>query len=191
MLGFIDFRPNTYGRWGSILAFHSYSGQDDHRHSHYDSLEGTEPVPKHLDTFNSIIGARDAIDRSVKLIKFFVAGTKWEDGVKQFLEEDVFAITKGAQPANGDVDSNVGSCRSIASFSLEDQYIASMQQKLASLDGGFVEDLEAVRRAQAWAKHGRKLSMRRVMLVLLGLVLFVFGTILSALASRLVARKLF
>lgn len=85
-LGFIQFKPNTHGDWGPIRAFHTYKNQDEDRHSHYDGMgkSGEVPIPRKLDAFNEVIGARSAIDTSIKLINYYHAKTKWDDGVRQF-----------------------------------------------------------------------------------------------------------
>ena len=196
------FKSGTYGRWGSIISFHCYSGQDSDRHSHYDSLEGTAPVPKQLDTFNKIIGARDAIDTSAALIKFFANKTKWEDGVKQFLEQEVFALASGAKPANGDVDKSVGSCRggaaAVRAAAIDTrhdfEYMSGMQRKLASLEGGESgRDVEAMLPYNpVWARCGGKRSFLRLTLfALLGVLALVATIVSSAIMSRVVAKYLF
>ena len=104
LTGFIHFKPGTYGKFGPIIAFHSYHGQDEPRHAHYDAVDGHLPFPKKLDTFNGILGARDAIDATIKLVNFFVAKKNWDDGVKQFLADEVFALDANVQPGNTQVD---------------------------------------------------------------------------------------
>ncbi|KAL8707240.1 MAG: hypothetical protein Q9220_007683 [cf. Caloplaca sp. 1 TL-2023] len=104
--GYIRFKPNTFGDFGAIIAFHAYLGQNEARHEHYDTLlEGESlPTPKNVESFNNILGARNAIDASTKLINLFAAKTKWDDGVRQFLSDDVFVLDPNVQPANTDVD---------------------------------------------------------------------------------------
>lgn len=102
---YMVFKPGRYGKWGPVVVFHSYDGQKRDRHSHYDGLEtGALPVPKDLDSFNAILGARSAIEADTKLINYFAARTKWEDGVEHFLKTEVFAIDQEAKPANSQVD---------------------------------------------------------------------------------------
>ncbi|OTB05585.1 hypothetical protein M426DRAFT_260087 [Hypoxylon sp. CI-4A] len=103
--GYMTFKSGAYGDWGAIITFHSYGGQDSHRHAHYDGLEDKPlPVPKKLDSFNSIIGARNAIENCKTLINYFAGGTKWEDGVQSFLEKEVFPLDEQARPSNSQVD---------------------------------------------------------------------------------------
>ncbi|XDG01821.1 hypothetical protein ABKA04_001436 [Annulohypoxylon sp. FPYF3050] len=103
--GHLKFKPGTYGDWGSVKVFHCYGGQKTDKHSYYDGLQNSElPTPKELDTFNSILGARNAIDASRKLISYYADGINWEDGVQEFLATEVFGIDKDAKPANTDVD---------------------------------------------------------------------------------------
>ncbi|KAL8793411.1 MAG: hypothetical protein Q9195_003997 [Heterodermia aff. obscurata] len=102
--GFFHFKKGTYGRYGSIIAFHTYGGQDEPRHSHYDTTDGDLPLPRNLDSFNGVLGARDAIEASTKIINFVVAKTKWDEGVRQFLSDEVFALDEKVQPGNTQVD---------------------------------------------------------------------------------------
>jgi hypothetical protein len=138
--GYMTFKPGTYGDWGAIIVFHCYGGQDSDRHSYYDGLEGAPlPVPKNLNSFNSIIGARNAIEACKKLINYFADGTKWEDGVQTFLETEVFPIDKDARPSNSQVD-EAGPVsflvHQIAGVTSDSEYRAEFQRKLASLETG-------------------------------------------------------
>lgn len=65
-------------------------------------------MPRDLDTFNNIIGARDGIDKSRKLINFFAQKTKWEDGVRDFLDQEVFALDSNVTLSNSQVDERFG-----------------------------------------------------------------------------------
>ncbi|KAL9612990.1 MAG: hypothetical protein Q9167_002467 [Letrouitia subvulpina] len=175
---------------------------DDDRHSHYDSLEGVSPVPKQLSTFDKILGARDAIDKSAGLINFFTTQTKWEDGVKQFLEQEVFALAPNAKPANSEVDGNVGSCTMPTSaLAMSDtrnqdlEYVAGLQRKLASLEGNHSGglDIEAMHGSSLWARrtNGKRSLKRLAVYVLLGVFALVVAIMSSAVMSRLVAKTLF
>lgn len=42
-----------------------------------------------------------------KRINYYHAKTKWDDGVLQFLSDDIFALGKDVQPANTKVDPEV------------------------------------------------------------------------------------
>lgn len=108
--GYVRFdRPGTWGKLGPVVAFHSYVGQNADRHGHYDSLNGGAlPNPKDLNSFNGLLGARDAIDVCLTFINFYAAKTPWEAGVQQFLDGQVFALDPNAQPANSDVDQRLG-----------------------------------------------------------------------------------
>ena len=192
--GFIQFKSGTYGRWGPIISFHCYSGQDSERHSHYDSLEGAAPVPKQLSTFNKIIGARDAIDKSAELINLFTKEARWEDGAKQLLEQEVFALAPNAKPANKEVDGSVGPCvaggmtRACHDF----EYEAGLQRKLASLESDPIYDVEAIHSSPLWARrNGKTPLMRLVLFVLLGVFALIIAIFSSAIVSRVVAKLLF
>lgn len=139
---FMRFKPGIYGKWGPVIVFHSYDGQNKDRHKHYDGLEDRAlPVPKNLESFDSIIGARSAIESDTKLIDFFGAGTKWEDGVKDFLSREVFALDKDARPANAQVDES-GPYTSIVHKKMQISHVdydyeAGLQRKMMDLEAGF------------------------------------------------------
>ena len=101
-IGEILFKNGTWGRAGDILTFHCYAGQDDKKHTHYDELVGDMPKPKDLDTFNRIIGARTAIGYVTTLINFWYSKTNWQDGVEQFVHDQVFKLDANAQPGDND-----------------------------------------------------------------------------------------
>lgn len=194
--GFVQFKSGKYGRWGPVVSFHCYSGQDSVRHSHYDSLEGAVPIPKQLNTFNKIIGARDAVDKCAKLINFFTNVTKWEDGVKLFLEQDVFALAHNAKPANNEVDSNIGPCtaglRTVIDARHDFEYMAGLQQKVTSLENGPCHDVEAIPGNPMWLKPNWKRSLlRSALFVLLGVLAFLAAIVCGAAMSRVVAKVLF
>ncbi|KAI5369194.1 hypothetical protein Slin14017_G000730 [Septoria linicola] len=105
--GFLAFKAGTYGRFGEIETFHTYSGQDDTRRGHYDEIPGglaNLPKANNIDSFNTIIGARDAVDKSKTLINFWAANTIWENGVEQFLSDDVFKLDPNATVGDTSVD---------------------------------------------------------------------------------------
>ncbi|KAH7233172.1 hypothetical protein BKA59DRAFT_549499 [Fusarium tricinctum] len=141
--GYIRFRPDTYGDWGSIICFHTYNDQDGDRHGHYDDKDGEQdPDPKDVTTFNEMVGARNAIDGCTKLINLFINKTKWDDGVKQFLEDEIFVLDPCAKPSDHFTD------ESIISYVYQDRvksqefdYQAGLQRKLASLEEGSVISL--------------------------------------------------
>ncbi|KAF4337769.1 hypothetical protein FBEOM_8366 [Fusarium beomiforme] len=134
--GYIRFKPDTYGDWGSILCFHTYNDQDGDRHSHYDDKDGEQdPAPRDVTTFNEIIGARNAIDGCTKMINLFIKKTPWDKGVKQFLEDEIFVLDQYAKPSDHFTDETVVSyvCRE---RNEEAEYRAGLERKLASLEKG-------------------------------------------------------
>ncbi|KAK7211149.1 hypothetical protein V2G26_018327 [Clonostachys chloroleuca] len=106
--GYMHFQPGTHGDWGDVLCFHTYVGQSEWRHKHYDSMpQGYgEPSPRDLSTFDPIIGARSAIEGCRILIDFFVDNTPWRK-VKAELEGSVFKLHPDAFPSDSDVDSQM------------------------------------------------------------------------------------
>ena len=72
--GYLIFRPGTWAQWGPIVSFHTYGTQDEDRHSFYDGLEGARvPNPRDLNSFNRLLGARDAINACILLVNAFLA----------------------------------------------------------------------------------------------------------------------
>ncbi|KAG5661863.1 hypothetical protein KAF25_004102 [Fusarium avenaceum] len=141
--GYIRFRPDTYGDWGSIICFHTYNDQDGDRHGHYDDKDGEQdPDPKDVTTFNEMVGARNAIDGCTNLINLFIKKTKWDNGVKQFLEDDIFVLDPCAKPSDHFTDESVISyVYQDREKSQEFDYQAGLQRKLATLEEGSVMSL--------------------------------------------------
>ncbi|KAI0154840.1 hypothetical protein GGR57DRAFT_511814 [Xylariaceae sp. FL1272] len=158
---FYKFRPGMYGRWGPVVTFHSYKDQSDH-HAHYDGLpEGQGlPVPQVLDSFNDIIGARDAINACTRLIDFWAEKKDWDGGVRQFLETDVFALDKEARDSDNGVDqedplfaqSFAHTSRPGDAYDVE--YHAGLQRKLAGLDAQIHTGLVRRQHTSLWRLAG-------------------------------------
>ncbi len=102
--GFLRFKSGTFGDYGPIKAFHTYGGQNEKRHSHYDGISGDLPLPQKLNSFNNILGARNAIDAGIKLTNLVATKRKWDDGVRQFLSDEIFALDVQVRPGNTEVD---------------------------------------------------------------------------------------
>ncbi|KAK6065075.1 hypothetical protein SCUP234_12754 [Seiridium cupressi] len=154
--GYYRFRPGTYGTWGPIVTFHNYSSSST-RHSHYDGLaDQGQPIPKDLNSFNSIIGARDAIATCTRLINYWAQKKSWDGEVQEFLDTEVFALHENAQPSNGLVDQTEPIFAS-TTFTLQVthehnvdydlQFSAGLQQKLASLEEGIYPTVTRGRRS--------------------------------------------
>ncbi|KAF4334079.1 hypothetical protein FBEOM_12090 [Fusarium beomiforme] len=104
---YIQFRPGAYGDWGPILCFHNFSKQKFFRHQHYDTRkQSQDPIPKYTETFNDIIGARNAIDASMKLINLFADKAAWEPHVTTLLNE-IFELDRDVKPSNHFVDEEI------------------------------------------------------------------------------------
>jgi hypothetical protein len=101
--GSVDrFKPGTYGHWGEVENFHCYRGQDEKLHDKYDLPLDGMPEATDLSTFDSMIGARDAIDRSVKLLDMWHTKTPWaaSGGPKELLEGTIFKLSDHASTAD-------------------------------------------------------------------------------------------
>lgn len=105
--GYLVFRPGTWAQWGPIVSFHTYGTQDEDRHSFYDGLEGARiPNPRDLNSFNRLLGARDAINACILLVNAFARKQSWEE-LRRELETGVFAIDPNAKPCNSAVDGSI------------------------------------------------------------------------------------
>ncbi|KAM0238301.1 hypothetical protein ACHAP5_008767 [Fusarium lateritium] len=173
--GYIRFRPDTYGDWGSIICFHTYNDQDGDRHGHYDDKDGEQdPDPKDVTTFNEMVGARNAIDGCTTLINLFINKTKWDDGVKQFLEDDIFLLDSCAKPSDHFTDESVISyVYQDREKSQEFDYQAGHQRKLASLEEGPVTTLAPKRDLR---RRSRVVSGLAMMCLLISAMLFTIFT---------------
>ncbi|KAK1525574.1 hypothetical protein CABS01_00663 [Colletotrichum abscissum] len=138
--GYFRFKPGKFARLGPIITFHTYSGQSS-RHARYDESKQLRS-PRDLDSFNHIIGARDAIDKSTKLINFYAQKTKWEDGVRDFFANEVFELDSSATSSNPQVDERFGSPDTSNQSTLEadrladEEYQLGMGRKMAMLESG-------------------------------------------------------
>ncbi|KAK1448224.1 hypothetical protein CCUS01_11807 [Colletotrichum cuscutae] len=136
--GYFRFKPGKFARLGPIITFHTYSGQSS-RHARYDESKQLRS-PRDLDSFNHIIGARDAIDKSTKLINFYAQKTKWEDGVRDFFANEVFELDSSATSSNPQVDERFGSPDTSNQSTLEadrladEEYQVGMERKMAMLE---------------------------------------------------------
>ncbi|KAF4467375.1 hypothetical protein FALBO_5753 [Fusarium albosuccineum] len=98
--GFPNGRP---GRFTHIENFHCYEGQSEDHHGHYDDIPNGESLdPSNVGSFDCIVGAADAIDKCTRLAEFWKNKTRWDDGVRKFLDEDVFLVMDAT-----DSDTNV------------------------------------------------------------------------------------
>ncbi|KAM0192286.1 hypothetical protein ACHAPI_008462 [Fusarium lateritium] len=173
--GYIRFRPDTYGDWGSIICFHTYNDQDGDRHGHYDDKDGEQdPDPKDVTTFNEMVGARNAIDGCTKLINLFIKKTKWDDGVKQFLEDDIFLLDSCAKPSDHFTDESVISyVYQDREKSQEFDYQAGYQRKLTFLEEGAITTLAPKRDLR---RRSRVVSGLAMMCLLMSAMLFTIFT---------------
>ena len=59
--------------------------------------------PGNPDGFNLLYGARQAREKAVKFANFWLAGTNWEDGVRDWLMSDVFVFDGNIKPSDNSV----------------------------------------------------------------------------------------
>jgi hypothetical protein len=100
------FKPGTYGQYGEVENFHCYRGQDETLHDKYDKPQGPVPEPANLDSFNALLGGRDAIDASIKLLNMWQDKTPWaaNGGPKELLEGTIFKLSANVSDADASVE---------------------------------------------------------------------------------------
>ena len=74
----------------------------------YDETHNATLVPSQLDSFNAVIGGKDAIEKCTILAKHWAARTKWSI-VGPWLDSEVFAVSSFATPSDTRVDEGLGS----------------------------------------------------------------------------------
>ena len=96
------------------MNFHSYEAQDEDRHGIYDKAPDVDRLsPSKPETFNGVVGARDAIDKCAELATFWKKGAKWEgpELVQEFLDTKVFKLAKTAGKSDTKTDEFMGSLK--------------------------------------------------------------------------------
>ena len=188
---------------------------------HYDTIGDKEevPVPRKLDTFSKVVGARSAIDASIKLINYYHAKTKWDDGVRQLLSDDIFALDKDVQRANTQVDPEIVCTHSMHLHQAtlgtqgedstcvtngqnqsvdvgEDSYAAGFTRKLNILESGLAEvgttSCQPATRCRWFSQGPYSPTRSKLRIVLLGFTIslgLVAATALSAFLSALCRRS--
>jgi hypothetical protein len=101
-----QFKPGTYGQFGEIVTFHTYEGQDGHEHDKYDKKAkfAGNLDPDNLESFNQVLGGRNAINFSIKVLDFWSNKTSYTNGPKDLFENDIFKLSTNATPADTKVD---------------------------------------------------------------------------------------
>jgi len=97
-----QFKPGTWGRYGEVENFHCYRGQDHELHAKYDEIDASTVDIDDLDTFNPLIGARDSVEMSGRLLALWRAQTRWDaaDGPKDLLTNTIFKLSPNVTPAD-------------------------------------------------------------------------------------------
>jgi hypothetical protein len=90
---------------GPIEQCHTFTGQDHEKHADLDhSTKRMEDVKVNdLDSFNKWEGVRPGIDACIKLADFCGEKKAWDDGVRTFLRDEVFAISPNAKAADSSI----------------------------------------------------------------------------------------
>lgn len=92
-------------RWGAIRNFHSYGGQNDAQHKHFDHGEDnlSQIVLSNPDSWNGLSGCRDGLDNCIKLANYWHRKAPWSE-VRPWLDTSVFVISPDATPSNNRIE---------------------------------------------------------------------------------------
>ncbi|KAF8926638.1 hypothetical protein EDD21DRAFT_15817 [Dissophora ornata] len=95
----------TPKQYAEIMNFHSYKGQDSHKHAECDfgDKDMSHVNCADIGEFKNMDGCTDAIRQCTKLINFWKNNTPWEN-VGAWLQTDVFQIAHNATPSNTQVN---------------------------------------------------------------------------------------
>ena len=99
----LTFKQGTYGHFGAVENFHSYTMHDHDEHDSFDAFDKDKMHINDPASFNPLAGARDAIAKCTKLINFWVAKTPYQDGPKALVENEIFALSPSVTPADNSV----------------------------------------------------------------------------------------
>ena len=93
-------------QFAEVLNFHSYKGQDSHKHDEYDF--GDKKMSRvncaDISHFKGMDGCTDGIIQCTKLINFWMKKQPWEDQVSSWLKDEVFQVSPNASPSNKEVN---------------------------------------------------------------------------------------
>ncbi|KAM3413931.1 hypothetical protein BST61_g10602 [Cercospora zeina] len=98
-----DSKPKRYGK---AMNFHSFRGQNAEEHQKYDfgDKELDNVNVSDISLYEDIDGCADAVHASTKLINFWMNKAPWDGEVRDWLEDDIFAISPHVTPSNTRVD---------------------------------------------------------------------------------------
>jgi len=93
MIPRLKFANGTCGKFFGIVNFHCYSGQDKDFHEYYD-LNDSELDPSRIESFDSYVGGRDAINQCRKIADLWSTRTTLASGAQEALEL-IFQVSEG------------------------------------------------------------------------------------------------
>ena len=90
--------------FGAVRNFHAYVDQGP-EHAHADHWDANWPAmnPADPSSFDRLWGARAAQEAGARLLDFWHAETAWEDGVADWLRDEVFLLSPDATPSDNTV----------------------------------------------------------------------------------------
>lgn len=105
-LAVLKFDLGSWDRWGAISKFHTYRGQSSAEHAHYDHAHVDMHTfdPASVDVFDGLVGVRAGIEACIELTNFWLNGTAWEQGVQQWLSDEVFELATDVSGSDRSVD---------------------------------------------------------------------------------------
>jgi hypothetical protein len=88
-------------RWGAVLNFHAFGGQNEDQHKHFDhSSDDVAKVDlKNPNSWTGLSGCRDGLDKCITLANFWHRKAPWSE-VYHWLDTEVFEISPDASPSD-------------------------------------------------------------------------------------------
>ena len=92
-------------RWGAVLNFHNYGGQDEHKHETLDhGFDTVDSIDlRNPDAWNNLSGCREGLDKCIRLANFWTKKAGWSE-VQKWLDAEVFAISPKATNSNSIIE---------------------------------------------------------------------------------------
>ncbi|KIX98561.1 uncharacterized protein Z520_05862 [Fonsecaea multimorphosa CBS 102226] len=93
-------------RWGAVLNFHSYGGQVEDQHKHFDhSSDDLSHIDlRNPNSWNGLLGCREGLDKCITLANFWHRKAPWKE-VYRWLDDTVFAVSPKATASNNIIQS--------------------------------------------------------------------------------------
>ena len=99
--------PGEADRWGAVLNFHNYAGEDEDKHTELDHGLHSDNISsidlRNPDAWNILSGCREGLDKCIQLANFWNGKAEWGD-VQKWLDAEVFEISPKATNSNSNIE---------------------------------------------------------------------------------------